>query len=73
MLKLWRADLGIPLAYSGDSVVYSAFIKGIVDNGWYYHNYQASQAGCTCTTFRCPTIFTFSSSSCFHYSRRTTG
>lgn len=39
VLKLWRADLGIPLAYSGDSVVYSAFIKGIVDNGWYYHNY----------------------------------
>ena len=39
VLKLWRGDLGIPLSYIGDSLVYSAFIKGIVDNGWYYHNY----------------------------------
>ena len=40
VLKLWRADLKIPLAYIGDSLVYSAFIKGIVDNGWYFHNNQ---------------------------------
>ncbi len=39
VLQLWRADLKIPLAYIGDSLVYSAFIKGIVDNGWYFHNY----------------------------------
>src|SRR5215510_6576191 len=38
-LKLWRADLRVPLSYAGDSLVYSAFIKGIVDNGWYFHNY----------------------------------
>ena len=38
-MKLWRADLRVPLSYAGDSLVYSAFIKGIVDNGWYYHNY----------------------------------
>jgi hypothetical protein len=38
VMKLWKADLRIPFAYAGDAVVYSTFIKGIVDNGWYYHN-----------------------------------
>ena len=38
VLKLWRADLRVPFTYAGDAVVYSTFIKGIVDNGWYYHN-----------------------------------
>ena len=38
VMKLWRADLRVPFTYAGDAVVYSTFIKGIVDNGWYYHN-----------------------------------
>lgn len=38
VLKLWRADLRVPFTYAGDAIVYSTFIKGIVDNGWYYHN-----------------------------------
>ncbi|HEU4711820.1 MAG TPA: hypothetical protein VFS76_09655 [Pyrinomonadaceae bacterium] len=38
IMQLWRADLRIPFTYTGDSYVYSMFIKGIVDNGWYYHN-----------------------------------
>jgi len=38
VMELWRADLRIPFTYTGDSLVYSTFIKGIVDNGWYFHN-----------------------------------
>jgi hypothetical protein len=38
VMQLWRADLRVPFSYTGDAVVYSTFIKGIVDNGWYYHN-----------------------------------
>lgn len=38
VMRLWRADLRVPFAYAGDAVVYETFIKGIVDNGWYYHN-----------------------------------
>lgn len=38
VLELWRADLRIPFTYTGDSLVYSTFVKGIVDNGWYFHN-----------------------------------
>lgn len=38
VMELWRADLRIPFTYTGDSLVYSTFVKGIVDNGWYFHN-----------------------------------
>ena len=38
VMELWRSDLRIPFTYTGDSLVYSTFIKGIVDNGWYFHN-----------------------------------
>lgn len=38
VMELWRANLRIPFTYTGDSLVYSTFIKGIVDNGWYFHN-----------------------------------
>lgn len=38
-LKLWKADLNIPFAYTGDAILSSEIIKGIIDNGWYLNNY----------------------------------
>src|ERR1044072_6089056 len=38
VLKLWRADLCVPLHYNGDALVHLLFIKGIVENGWYWQN-----------------------------------
>jgi len=38
VLKLWRADLRVPLHYNGDALVHLLFIKGIVENGWYWQN-----------------------------------
>ncbi len=36
--EMWRADLRVPFYYSGDSLFYSMFIRGIIDNGWYWQN-----------------------------------
>ena len=36
--KIWRADLRVPFYYSGDSLLYSMFIRTTVDNGWYWQN-----------------------------------
>ena len=38
LLKLWRADLRVPLEYNGDALIHTMFIKGIVENGWYWQN-----------------------------------
>src|SRR5687767_9320007 len=38
LLKLWRAEPRMPFYYNGDSLIHTAFIKGIVDNGWYWQN-----------------------------------
>src|SRR5262245_24649660 len=38
LLKLWRADFRVPFHYNGDALIHAAFIKGIVENGWYWHN-----------------------------------
>lgn len=38
VLKLWRADLGIPFKYSDDGLLTSSAVKGIIDNGWLFHN-----------------------------------
>jgi hypothetical protein len=38
LLKLWRAEPRMPLYYLGDSLLHSMFIKGIVENGWYWQN-----------------------------------
>ena len=38
LLKLWRADFRIPLDYNGDALIHTMFIKGIVENGWYWQN-----------------------------------
>jgi phosphoglycerol transferase len=41
-MKLWDADLRIPFFYGGDVfrdvLQASAWIKGVIDNGWYQHN-----------------------------------
>lgn len=37
-LKLWRADLRVPLHYNGDALLHAMFIKGMIDNGWYWQN-----------------------------------
>jgi hypothetical protein len=38
VLELWRADLRVPLAYSGDANLLHTFVKGILENGWYLEN-----------------------------------
>jgi len=38
VLKLWRADLGVPFMDGGDALLTSSWIKGVIDNGWYLHN-----------------------------------
>src|SRR2546423_13881311 len=38
VMKLWRADFHVPFAYSGDALLHSMFIKGMIDNGWYMSN-----------------------------------
>lgn len=37
-LKLWRADLRVPLHYNGDALLHAMFIKGVSTNGWYWQN-----------------------------------
>src|SRR5262245_10880010 len=37
-LKLWRADLSVPLAYKYDGLFTAMWIKGLLENGWYLHN-----------------------------------
>ncbi len=37
-LRIWRADLSVPLKYRGDNLVTQMFIQGIRENGWYLHN-----------------------------------
>ena len=44
-LKLWRADLRVPLFYSGDTVFYTAVVKGMIDNGWYWQNHFVGAPG----------------------------
>jgi phosphoglycerol transferase len=38
VLKLWRADLRVPLHYNGDALLHAMFIRGIIDNGWFWQN-----------------------------------
>src|ERR1041385_3209403 len=44
-LQLWRADLRVPLFYSGDTVFYTAVVKGMIDNGWYWQNHFVGAPG----------------------------
>ena len=45
LLKLWRADLRVPLHYNGDALIHTMFIKSIVDNGWYWNNSRIGAPG----------------------------
>src|SRR5262249_29218110 len=38
VLRLWRADLTVPLGYSSDTLMALGWIKSILDHGWYLHN-----------------------------------
>src|SRR4029077_13477918 len=38
VVKLWRADLGIPFNYTGDATSGLTVIKNVIDNGWYNQN-----------------------------------
>jgi phosphoglycerol transferase len=38
VLRLWKADLHVPLIYNTDAPLTLSWIKGIMDNGWYLHN-----------------------------------
>ena len=37
-LKLYNADLSIPLAYDGDALYFYTWTKTIVETGWVFHN-----------------------------------
>jgi phosphoglycerol transferase len=41
-LKLWKADLTVPLCYAGDGLCAEAWTKDILDEGWYLHNHYLS-------------------------------
>jgi phosphoglycerol transferase len=45
LLKLWRADLHVPLHYNGDALIHTMFIKTIVDHGWYWQNPRLGAPG----------------------------
>jgi phosphoglycerol transferase len=38
VMKLWEANLHVPFAYHGDTVLMHLIVKGTVENGWYLHN-----------------------------------
>jgi hypothetical protein len=38
VLQPWRGSLGVPYLYRGDSTLYQASVKGVLDHGWYWHN-----------------------------------
>ncbi len=38
VLQLWNADLSIPLTNSGDATVMNMWVKGLIDNGWWFEN-----------------------------------
>lgn len=40
LLRLWRADLEVPFAYSGDANSHGMLIKSVLDHGWYERNPQ---------------------------------
>ena len=41
VMKLWKASLAVPFGYlpGGDALCYSIFVKGLIDNGWYWQNH----------------------------------
>ncbi len=52
VLKLWQADLSVPFTYNGDGLVNGVYIKGIIDNGWFFYNqYVGAPTGLTTADF----------------------
>ncbi len=44
-LRLWRADLRVPITYERDSLATLSMIKGLVENSWYLHNGRLGAPG----------------------------
>ena len=38
ILNLWNADLTVPFNYNWDTLTYTSWIKGIIENGWWLQN-----------------------------------
>jgi hypothetical protein len=38
VLRLWRADLGVPIDQGGDATQIQMLIKSLIDHPWYQHN-----------------------------------
>ena len=38
VMRLWKADLAVPFVYRGDTLLYEAWVKAVIENGWYLHN-----------------------------------
>jgi len=38
ILQLWRADLRVPFSLSGDAASVASYIKGVIENGWFWVN-----------------------------------
>ena len=45
VLQPWRGSLGVPYMYRGDSTLYQASVKGVLDHGWYWHNSSLGAPG----------------------------
>jgi phosphoglycerol transferase len=38
VMRLWLADLSVPLAYDGDALWTLTCVKSVIENGWFLHN-----------------------------------
>jgi phosphoglycerol transferase len=38
VLRLWQADLTVPMCATGDSLCAQAWMKSVLDHGWFLHN-----------------------------------
>lgn len=45
VLRLWGADLRVPLHFAGDSTYNLAMTKGVAENGWFTHNPRLGAPG----------------------------
>ncbi len=44
-LRISKWDLRVPLVYLGDALLNEAWVKGMLDNGWYLHNHFTGLPG----------------------------
>jgi phosphoglycerol transferase len=44
-LRLWRADLTVPLVYAGDNLLNQLFVQAVIENGWYLENTRLGAPG----------------------------